>query len=89
MVRKKSDKARFRTCLIGGPKLLKYARNSVIVYSEKLQQLIQRELSKKKKLSEFFLYIWNLQQILNFLQKKMTLFAYVFRKLRTAKDVVR
>ena len=57
MVRKKSDKARFRTCLIGGPTLLKYARNSVIVYSEKLQQSIQRELSKKKKLSEFFLYI--------------------------------
>ena len=57
---------------------------------ENLQQFIQMQLSKKQKVfSDFMLYYWNLHETLNILEKKMTLMAYVFPKLRTAKGVVR
>ena len=57
---------------------------------ENLQQFIQMHLSKKQKvISDFVLYYWNLHETLNILEKKMTLIAYVFPKLRTAKGVVR
>ena len=36
----------------------------------------------------FFLHYGNLNQILNILKKIMTLIDYIFRILRTAKDVV-
>ena len=57
---------------------------------ENLQQFIQMQLSKKQKVfSDFMLYYWNLHETLNILEKKMTLMAYVFPKLRTVKGVVR
>lgn len=36
----------------------------------------------------FLLHFWNLHQILNILQKKITLIAYVILKLETANDVL-
>ena len=46
-------------------------------------------LRNKNIFPNFFLLFWNLHQILNILKQKMTLIAYVFRKLRTPKNVVR
>ena len=43
-------------------------------------------LSRKKKIFlNFLLNFWNLNSILNILEKKMTLTAFVFPKLRTLK----
>ena len=57
---------------------------------ENLRQPIQMQLSKKNQLILTFLHHFsNLHQISNILKKKMTLIAYVFSKLRTAKYVVR
>ena len=51
---------------------------------------IQMQLSPKPKI---FLYLfqkfWNINEIHNIIQKKMTLIAKVFPKLRTSKNVVR
>ena len=58
---------------------------------EKLMQSIQIQLSKiqklKKKIVYCLLHFWNLHYILNILKKNMTLIAYVFLKLQTARDV--
>ena len=56
---------------------------------DNLMQPIQMQWSKKKLFPNFLLHFWNLDQSLNILKKKMTLKAYVFRRLRTAKDVLR
>ena len=56
--------------------------------SENFPQPIKMQLYKKQKtLSSFFAVF--LHQILNILEKKMTLIAYVFLKLKIAKDMVR
>ena len=55
-----------------------------------LRQPIQMQLSKKQNtFSGFFAAFLKLHQTLNILNKEMTLIAYVFRKLQTAKNVVR
>ena len=57
-----------------------------------LTQPFQMQLSEKKKPFShffFFFYFWNLDQISNILKTKMTLKSYMFRKLRTAKNVCR
>ena len=61
---------------------------------ENLPQSIQMQLTKKEKiLSEFFVSFLKFTSIFESFQKKkkkkMTLIAYVFLKLRTAKVVVR
>ena len=64
----------------------KYSLNS----KDKGMQIIQMHLSQKKNIfSQFFSAFF--QSALNFehFQKKMTLIAYVFSKLRTTKDVLR
>ena len=43
----------------------------------------------KNHFPKFFLHFWNVAQILNILEKKMTLKTYGFPKLRTAKEVLR
>ena len=48
-----------------------------------------KDLGNKKLFIKFLLHCWNLHSILNILKKNMTLIANVFRKLRTARDVVR
>ena len=60
-----------------------------LVERENLTKTIQIYLSKKQKKCQVFLQFWNLDQILNILKKKMTLIVYIFRKIRTAKNVVR
>ena len=61
-----------------------------LLNSENLQQPFQMQLSKERIIfSEFFFHPKNLYIFLNILKKKMTLIAYVFQKIRTAKDVVR
>ena len=53
-------------------------------------QLIQMQLSQKSKsFLNFFLNFWNLHYIFNSFEKKITLIANVFPKLRTSKNVVR
>ena len=55
-----------------------------------LTQPIHKELSQKlKTFSQFFVHFPNLGKILNILEKKMTLIAYLFLRLRPAKIVVR
>ena len=44
---------------------------------------------KPKIISNFFLHFLNLDSILNILEKKMTLIAYLFLNFRTPKTVVR
>ena len=45
---------------------------------------------KQERLSQFlFLHFWNLDKILNVFQKKKTLIADVFPKLRTPKNVIK
>ena len=57
---------------------------------DNLMQLIQMQLSQKSKsFLNFFLNFWNLHCIFNSLEKKITLIANVFPKLRTSKNVVR
>ena len=47
---------------------------------------MQMQLSQKEKIFlHFLLNFWNLNSILNFLKKKMTVTAFVFPKLRTLK----
>ena len=47
---------------------------------------IQMQLSQKQKISlNFWLHFWNLDSILNILEQKMILTAFVFPKLRTVK----
>ena len=52
---------------------------------------IQMQLSKKRKVFlNFLFYFWNIDRILNILQKeKKIVITKVFPKLKTAKDVVR
>ena len=53
---------------------------------ENLTIPIQMQLSQKQKTSfNFWMHFWNLDSILNILEKKMTLKAFVFPKLRTLK----
>lgn len=47
-----------------------------------------KHLKNKLFFDYFFLYFWNLHQILNILNKKMTLTAYVIWKLQTPKVMV-
>ena len=55
-----------------------------------LMQSIQIQLSKKwKNFSGIFTLFFESWLIFESVEKKMTLIAYVFRKLQTAKDVVR
>ena len=62
-----------------------------VLNTENLRQQIQLQLSKKERsFSEFFLlHVWNVHQNLDVLKKDMTLIAYGFPKLLTAKYVVR
>ena len=53
------------------------------------KQKKQNYLRNKKLFLSFLLYFWNLYQILNISQKKMTFIAYVFPKLPTTKNVLR
>ena len=46
-------------------------------------------LKNNKLFLNFYLYFWNLDQILQILKKKMTLVANVFSKLRTSRNPVR
>ena len=47
---------------------------------------IQMKISQKRRLFlNFLLHFWNLPEILNVLKKRMTLIAFVFRKLLTRK----
>ena len=58
--------------------------------SEVLPQPIRLELCKKQiTFSEFLAPLLNITEFLNILKKKMTPIAYIFRKLRSAKDVVK
>ena len=59
--------------------------------SESVLQPIQIQLSKKQInfLLNIFLDFWNLHQVLNISQTKMTFIGYVFSKLSTEKDVLR
>ena len=47
------------------------------------------ETKKQKLFLNFFLHSWNLDHIFNILKKMMTIIAYVFPKLETAKEVGR
>ena len=50
-----------------------------LVNRDSLTQPIQEELSKNQQaFCEFFLRVWNVNQILNIFAEKMTLMAYVF-----------
>ena len=49
---------------------------------------MQSSKKKPQLFLHFFLYLWNIRQILYILNKEMTLIAHVFPKLRSAKDVV-
>ena len=61
-----------------------------LLYRDNLTQRIQIQLSQKQKtFSQFFLHFWNLVEIWNIFDKKMTLIAGVFPKLRTPKNMVR
>ena len=53
------------------------------------KQKKQNYLRNKKLFLSFLLYFWNLYQILNISQKKMTFIAYVFPKLLTAKSLIK
>ena len=46
-------------------------------------------LKNKKHFLEFLFHLWNLHQILNIFEKKMTVIANVFPKLQTVKDLVK
>ena len=62
-----------------------------ILFVISVPQPIQMQLSKKIK-SFFFnilLNFWNLHQILNILEHKMTFVAYVFSELHTMEIIVR
>ena len=64
----------------------KYSLNS----KDKGMQTIQMHLSQKQNLfSEFFSAFFECALTFQHFQKKMTLIAYVFPKLRTTKDVLR
>ena len=57
---------------------------------DKLMQPIHMPLSQKLNIFlNFFLHFENLGKILNISKKKMTLIAYIFLRLRPAKNVVR
>ena len=57
---------------------------------DNLMQPIQMQLSEKlKTFSSFSLHFRSLSQILDIFRKKMTLIAYLFVRLRAAKNVVR
>ena len=61
-----------------------------LLNKDNLTEPTEMKLSKKKKLFfNFFLYFSNNDLIFDILDKKMTLIGYVFRKLRTEKNVVR
>ena len=63
---------------------------SSLLKNDNFAQPIEMQLSNKQKgFSKSLLHFWNLAQILNILQKKMTLIACVVPKLRTGNDVVR
>ena len=54
-----------------------------------MQRILRRLSQKEKTFSQFFLYFRNLVEIFNIFEKKMTLIADVFPKLRTPKNMVR
>ena len=63
-----------------------YSLNS----KDKWMQTIQMHLSQKQNIfSEFFSAVFESPVNFEYFQKKMTLIAYVFRKLPTTKDVLR
>ena len=45
-------------------------------------------LKNKRLFLDFLLHFWNVHAILNILKKKMSILAYLFQKLRTAKEVI-
>ena len=57
--------------------------------SEMLLQPIQMQLSKKKTFSQSFAAFLKTKATFQHLKKKMTLKAYIFPNLKTAKDVLR
>ena len=61
-----------------------------LLNSDNLMQQIQMLITKKETnfLNCFSVY-WNLDQVSKVLEKKMTLRAYIFPKLRAAKDGLR
>ena len=60
--------------------------NYSLLFREKLKKLIQMQLSQKKELfSQFIAVFLKSKLILEHFQKKLTLIAYVFPKLRTRK----
>ena len=61
-----------------------------LISRDKWMQTIQMNLSQKAKIfPEFFFAFFESALNLEHFQKKMTLIAYVFPKLRTTKDVLR
>ena len=61
-----------------------------LISKNKWMQTIQMHLSQKQKIfSELFWAFFEFVLNLEHFQKKMTLIAYVFPKLRTTKDVLR
>ena len=62
-----------------------------LCYMENIRQTIQMQLSKKETFfpEPFAVFLKSTTSFAHFEKKKMTLIAYVFPKLWTAKDVVR
>ena len=61
-----------------------------LLNKEKLTQPIQMQLSEKQKtFSQFLINFGNVYQILNIFEKKVTLIADVFWKLRNPKNIGR
>ena len=61
-----------------------------LLNKEKLTQPIQMQLSEKQKtFSQFLINFGNVYQILNIFEKKVTLIADVFWKLRNPKNIAR
>ena len=57
--------------------------------SKNLPQLLQMELSKEEKFSsQFFAQFLKFTSVFEYFEKKMTLIADIFPKLKIAKDVV-
>ena len=64
--------------------------NCSLPHRDNLMQPIQMQLSQKRKtFCSFILHFRNLLYILDIFRKKMTLIAYLFPRLRPAKNVVR
>ena len=83
-----SKKSLLLTCQILGLLLNTLAADEKypVLNRDNLTIPIQMQLSQKQKISlNFWLHFWNLDSILNILEQKMILTAFVFPKLRTVK----